>query len=40
VVNQRVTHYPIAITRKKATTKKTKTKNKTKPKKANRSGQK
>jgi hypothetical protein len=40
VVNQRVTDYPIAITRKKATTKKTKTKNKTKPKKANRSGQK
>jgi hypothetical protein len=40
VVNQRVTHYPIAITRKKATTTKTKTKNKTKPKKANRSGQK
>jgi hypothetical protein len=34
VVNQRVTHYPIAITRKKATTKKNKNKKQNKTKKS------
>jgi hypothetical protein len=40
VVNQRVTHYPIAITRKKATTKRQKQKTKQNKKNPNRSAQK